>query len=131
MIDYDLNLSDLEKRMSTIYSWEEWHLFESEFFDEAEWSEKSIDVIDEESEIKSISYNGAVWKHIIISYDLPSDYYYLYEYCSDYIFKKLEPKQHLLNTESQGKWCAYCKLATDRLDLRICPFCGRKLFNRI
>ena len=129
MDNYNLDITYLEKRMSTVNSWEDWEVFEKEFFDDTDWPEKDIDEITKESEEKAIHHNGLKWKHITVSYELPSEYYYLYEYCSDYIFKKLEPEQHDINTNEQGKWCAYCKVYTDNSDMRICPFCCRKLFN--
>ena len=125
------NICELKCRMKKIKNWDDWYLIENEIFKIRAWKEKELDDFCTEMENRKEFYeDGHLWKPLFDNYDIDANTKYLYEYCREYAFRKLEIEaynENIINFKKYGKKCAKCDIYTEDYNVSKCPICRKKL----
>lgn len=122
--DYIVDINDIN-------TWEDWNVFEIEYFNIKSWEELDLDKTEISLNRPKIFKDGVLWQPFEIPYDIPSELMFLYEKTMMMVFEKLEPEASFENKqhpEWYGKECMFCKLMTEeQYTSNICPFCKKEL----
>ena len=130
MFTFSINKVELDSRIDSLDSWDDWYLIEEEIFKLEQWPELSVDDIENDICRGDIEIEGVLWHATTNNYDVHPLIIYLYEASRLRVFEKLDPisfQHNMAAIQEYGKLCVSCKRWAAKYEIDRCPICNDAL----
>lgn len=115
----------------SVKTWEDWYHFVDTYFDWDQAPERTLAQLEQDLNRTPVEIGGIQWKPYAENYDVDPQIEVMFADMSAQIFARLEPQEHVRNTEQTdniGWKCPVCRLYTEACT-STCPTCGQRLLR--